>query len=164
LSGLPPDPAPPLFSTAYWQCCAIEKLAAPALFSRGCIAPNYFRVKDATAFEAWCHTRSLDFWTKHYGGVGDRYAVSADTGDSAGWPCYDSKQDDIDLTGELAKHLDPRDIAVLIEIGSEKLRYLTGIATAVHHSGRTLHVDLNEIYDRAIDAFDGDLTVTDATH
>ena len=39
MSGLPPDPAPPLFSTAYRLCCAIEKLAAPALFIRGCIAP-----------------------------------------------------------------------------------------------------------------------------
>jgi hypothetical protein len=126
---------------------------------------NYFRVKNATAFEAWCRKRSLDFWTKHYDGVGDRYAVSAGTGNSAGWPHYDPELDgDFELTAELATHLDPGDIAVLIEIGSEKLRYLTGIATAVHHSGRTLSVGLDEIYDRAIDAFDGDLTVTDAAY
>jgi hypothetical protein len=125
---------------------------------------NYFRVNDATAFETWCKTRSLDFWTKHYDGVGGRYAISADTGDSGGWPHYDSEQDDdFDLTAELAKHLDPRDIAVLIEVGSEKLRYLTGIATAVDHSGRTICVALDEIYDRAIDAF-GNLTVTEAIY
>jgi hypothetical protein len=129
---------------------------------------NYFRVKDATAFEAWCSTRELDFWTKHYDNVGNRYAISADTGGSGAWPDYDSEQDkDFDLTAELAKHLDPRDVAVLIEIGSEKLRYLTGVATAVHHSGRTLCVDIDEIYDRAIDAFDtpdGNLTVTEALY
>jgi hypothetical protein len=125
---------------------------------------NYFRVKDATAFEAWCHTRELDFWTKHYDDVGNRYAISANTGDSRGWPYYDAEHDDdFDLTAELAKHLDASDVAVLIEIGSEKLRFLAGIATAVDHSGRTLCVTLDEIYDRAADAF-GNLTVTEATY
>ena len=44
---------------------------------------NYFRVKDAAAFEAWCNERNLDFWTKPIDDHGDFYAVSADTGDCA---------------------------------------------------------------------------------
>jgi hypothetical protein len=120
---------------------------------------NYFRVTDATAFEAWCRKRFLDFWTKQYEGIGLRYAVS---GNETGWPYYDSDDDaEIDFTSELATHLDPRDVAVLIEIGSEKLRYLVGRATAVHHDGLTVDVDLEEIYERA-GGFNGDLTVTEA--
>jgi hypothetical protein len=126
---------------------------------------NYFRVKDGTVFEAWCRTLDLEFWTKHYEDVGDCYAISADTGGSGAWPDYDSEHDrEFDLTAELAKHLDPRDIAVLMEVGSEKLRYLIGVAIAVHHSGRAIRIDLDEIYDRAIGAFGANLIVTDATY
>jgi hypothetical protein len=126
---------------------------------------NYFRVKDAFAFEAWCRTRSIEFWTKPFEGKGDCYAIAANPGERSGWPTYDNDRDaDIDVTDELPAHLDPRDVAILIEIGSEKLRYLIGFATAVHSYGRTIRVDLDEIYARAAEAFGSGLTITDATY
>jgi hypothetical protein len=126
---------------------------------------NYFRVKDAASFEAWCKKRQLDCWTKHYDDVGQRYAISPEEGCDAGWSHYDIEHDaEIDLFAELAEHLDPRDVAVLIEIGSEKLRYLIGEAVAVHSSGRTVRVNLDEIYDKALAELDGDLTVTETVY
>ena len=126
---------------------------------------NYFRVKDAKAFEAWCRKRSLVFWRKRVTDVGDCYAITADTGDCAGWPVDDPDQDDeFDFTAELAGHLDPRDVAILFEIGAEKLRYLMGVATAVNPDGQTVRVMLDEIYIRARKAFGTKLTITPGTY
>jgi len=126
---------------------------------------NYFRVKDAAAFEAWCNERNLKFWTKMIDELVDFYAVSADTGDCAGWPSYDCDTDDeFNIADELAPHLDPRDVAILFEIGSEKLRYLTGYATAVHADGRTVCVNIQDIYELARNTFGPALGITEATY
>jgi hypothetical protein len=130
---------------------------------------NYFRVKNAQAFEEWCSERNLDCWANSYEGVGDRYAIAPSADVEAGWPSYDLDEAtdeyyEIDLPKELASHLDPRDIAILIEVGSEKLRYLTGEAVAVHASGKTIRISLDDIYDQAILEFEGDITITEATY
>ncbi|CEJ88092.1 conserved hypothetical protein [Hyphomicrobium sp. GJ21] len=134
---------------------------------------NYFRVKDEAAFKAWCGDLSLDWWTKQFDGQeGTFFAVSADT--SSGWPSSRFVQDpndpdveddeEVDLTTELAKHLDPRDAAVLIEIGNEKLRYLCGYATAVTADGREHSISLSTICEEAAEAFGPDINVTEATY
>jgi hypothetical protein len=126
---------------------------------------NYFRVKDADAFKAWCEQRYLEFWTKTIDGMGECYAITADTGDCCGWPSYDIDGDcEFDFTGELAEHLDPRDVAIIFEVGSEKLRYLTGFATAIHADGSTVAVSLHDIYQRAAEEFGDDLTMTEGSY
>jgi hypothetical protein len=80
--------------------------------------------------------------------------LSPDQNSESGWPDYvlDEKRDEaieIDVFEELARHLDARDVAVLMQIGSEKLRYLTGEAVAIHATGRITRVSLNDIYDQA---------------
>ena len=124
---------------------------------------NYFRVKDATAFKAWCRSLGLHFWTDYRKGGSDAvfYAITADADDYGGWPSCNPEDDtDTDLTGELANHLDPRDVAILFEAGHEKLRYITGVAIAVHPDGRTVSVSLDDIYARARKAFGRKLTIT----
>jgi len=122
---------------------------------------NYFRVRDAEAFKAWCADLNLTFWTKE-AGSDTYYAITSDTGDSCGWPSQRWEGDDdcgdyveIDLHGELANMLHPENVAVLFEIGSEKLRYLVGVATAVHPDGRLHSVNLADIYEEARCAFPG---------
>jgi hypothetical protein len=44
----------------------------------------------------------------------------------------------LDLFGEVAGHLVEGSVAVFIEVGAEKLRYLTGWAVAVNSSGVTM--------------------------
>ena len=52
----------------------------------------------------------------------------------------------IDLSVELAKHLADGEVAILMEIGHEKLRYLVGTAQAVHSDGRSIALSLCDIY------------------
>jgi hypothetical protein len=40
-----------------------------------------------------------------------------------------------------------------MEIGAEKLRYLTGVAIAVNHKGRAAVVSLDDIYRKAARTF-----------
>ena len=58
-------------------------------------------------------------------------------------------EDDIDFVGELAKHLTDGHVAILMEVGHEKLRSVYGYATAVHSDGKFLSVNLHEIVESA---------------
>ena len=69
---------------------------------------------------------------------------------------YDEETDDyvdIDLTKELAEHLAEGQVAVLMECGAEKLRFITGFATAVSWTGETVRISLDDIYQKAQEAF-----------
>jgi hypothetical protein len=54
-----------------------------------------------------------------------------------------------DFISELSTHLMDGWVAVLMEIGSEKLRYLTGVAFAVNSKGEYKEVFLDQIYKSA---------------
>ncbi len=49
----------------------------------------------------------------------------------------------------LAAYLKDDEVAVLMEVGSEKLRYLCGFATAVNSKGETVSISLEHIYELA---------------
>jgi hypothetical protein len=70
---------------------------------------------------------------------------------------------EIDFTAELAEHLHESDCAVLMEVGSEKLRYLVGVAIAVHPDGRLHSISIADIYEAARNAFPG-MNVTEAQY
>ncbi len=112
---------------------------------------NYFHVKDTAAFEEWLTNVS-----------NDEITMSTDITDgSVGFlgycsiPHCDDDGEDIDFWGDLAAHLVTDDVAIVFEIGSEKLRYLVGRATAVCHTGETTEIDLKDIYRQAQDEFLG---------
>jgi len=54
-----------------------------------------------------------------------------------------------DFTKELATHLVDGWVAVMQEVGAEKLRYITGYGCAVNSKGEIINIDIGEIYDRA---------------
>lgn len=114
---------------------------------------NYFRVKDCDAFLKWTEKRGLGVFKNSEDAA--LFAIhSGDSTDSGSWPSYDLESDtEIDLVAELAQHLPKRQIAVLMEIGAEKLRYLTGIAIAVNHRGRAAVVSLDDVYRKAARTF-----------
>ena len=111
---------------------------------------NYFRVKDSQAFEAWVNSvGNLGIFTKDNAGE-TLYAIYDNGGDSCGWPSYNFDEDtEIDLTADLAEHLVDGEVAVLIEVGAEKLRYLVGCAVAVNWKGEVEWLNLDRIYDLA---------------
>ena len=55
--------------------------------------------------------------------------------------------------------------AYLMEIGAEKLRYLTGVAIAVNHKGRIIELTLDDIYRKSSRAFRiAESEITQATY
>jgi hypothetical protein len=117
---------------------------------------NYFRVTDSDAFKRWAASLHLEIWektkdTKTY------FAMAASDVEYGGWPTqrYRDEEDDEDdeeqddnfsFVKELSHHLQEGSVAVLMECGTEALRYVTGIAKAVNSKGETVEVNLEDIY------------------
>ncbi len=128
---------------------------------------NCFRVRDEEAFLAWVDTLP--------GVVAQRenrdrelFVLLVEDADGGGWPNWRYHEDiedeeELDLHAELAEHLTEGEVAILQEIGAEKLRYLVGYAIAVNHKGETLSVSIDEIYQMVQEAGWGD-EVSTATY
>lgn len=118
---------------------------------------NYFGVKDVQAFKEWCNKRSLEFWEKSE--LGDEnedslFAITPLSYDSGAWPIYHyneetGKDKDFEIAEEICEHLKDGHVAILIEVGNEKLRYLNGYAIAVNNHGESKSINLNDITDMA---------------
>jgi hypothetical protein len=121
---------------------------------------NYFAVRDEQAFREWAKILGLEILEPvHRDKVADgirRYGITPRNGDdSGGWPTshYNEETDeceDIDVTGQLSAHLADDEVAILMEVGNEKLRYVCGYAVAVNHQGKTVHINLASIYRKAL--------------
>lgn len=122
----------------------------------GSARTNYFRVNDLKAFEA----SLAPFSNLHIQPendpkpAGQPQRVCVLETDGYGWPSthYDEETDEdieVDLAALIAEHLIDGEVAVLMETGAEKLRYLTGMAVAVNAAGETRTVSLEDIYDLA---------------
>jgi hypothetical protein len=129
---------------------------------------NYFRVRGEAAFLGWVGTLP-GVVARREDGHPERFALLVEDGDDGGWPNwrYDDEQageeEEIDLHAELAGHLADAEVAVLQEVGSEKLRYLVGYAVAVNHRGERLSVSIDDVYERVRQAGWGD-DVSTATY
>lgn len=113
---------------------------------------NYFAVKDAAHFKQYCDAFRLTMITQveanqtlygflneeHEGGIPiTRYNAAIDD-----W-------EEVDMFAALATHLVADHVAIVIEVGFEKLRYLVGKAYAVNATGKMIEVNIDEIYARA---------------
>ena len=118
---------------------------------------NYFTVKDVEAFKKWAEELCLTVHEERRDENSKeprRFAIFADNGDSNGWPGYNYETDEeVDIFTALAPHLADGEVAVLMEAGAEKLRYVTGYAVAIHSSGKTKEISLNGIYALAAEEF-----------
>lgn len=116
----------------------------------GSARSNYFKVKDAEAFKKEMGNYDVEVWEK-----GGMFGLGSATEDG-NWPGYDACEDvDIDIPGIVSRHLTEDSIAVFLEVGAEKLRYLTGSATAINHKGMTVNVSINDIYSLADEKLGG---------
>lgn len=128
---------------------------------RGAFRTNYFKVKDVAAFEAWVESLlsedEVDILRKEdkvgFGAYGpipyDRTLteeefqnlpaeVSEYLSDDATYTDAYPESDGIDILAELASHLQEGEIAIITEAGYEKLRYVSGVATAIDHTGKII--------------------------
>ena len=117
---------------------------------------NRFRVKDYAAFEEAAKPFGTVLpWT-------DGTVVVQAGNDEGDFTHYDEDTDTESALGDiLCDHLAEGEVAVMMSVGSQKLCYLAGWATAYHSSGETVEVNLNEIYAQAQEAFP-DATITEA--
>jgi len=116
---------------------------------------NYFRVKDATAFRHWAESLGIETHEK-LGTTGYFAVFPARDDDTGAFPNTNSTtEEEIDFAGELSAHLADRSIAVILEVGAEKLHYLHGHAVAVDAQGKRVQVFLDDIYELADRTFPG---------
>ena len=109
---------------------------------------NYFKVKDPEAFKAWCKTWITDMDVVPGSGEdGELYTILI-----PGSP-PDARRDDpetewfeADFIEELAEHLEEEWVAVIMQIGHEKQRYVGGYAVAINSRGDHQTVNLDDIY------------------
>lgn len=108
---------------------------------------NYFRVKDEQAFRAWCERLEIDLLSHD----DDPHLFAITPFDDTGsWPSEDPETGEpLDFLHELAGHLDPGHVAILVHTGHEKLRYLSARAFAINAAAQILTVDIDDIYELA---------------
>lgn len=116
---------------------------------------NYFTVNDVEAFKADLKHVDLEIIEEEH----NRVCLLQDG--EGGIPAiyYDDDYQDVEIFwGEIfKKHLAPDEVAVLVESGHEKLRYLFGIAVAFDCNGDEVSVALGSIYEKAAKAFGVDV-------
>lgn len=131
---------------------------------------NYFAVKDAAAFLAWAKSRQLAVWDQAQVDGTLLYAIGPDEHDDSGsWPTYlyDEETDEeleVNVPDELVEHLADGYVAVLMEAGAEKRRYVNGYAVAIHSSGEVVSLSLDDIYQKAKEAFGPVAVITQAAY
>jgi hypothetical protein len=117
----------------------------------GTARSNYFRVKDEQAFRAAFANLEVEIATDAEG----RFALLCGT-ELGSWPSWipgdDNESDtEIDVFEMVAEHLVDGDVAVLMEVGAEKMRYVTGYAVAVNSRNDQRVVSLDSIYTVALE-------------
>lgn len=111
---------------------------------------NYFRVKNAEAFEAFAAKFPDVVLIKDEDG---RFGLYADDNE-AGWPSCDADGEElaVDIVTQVLEHVADDDVAVFVSAGHEKARYATGVACA-YYKGEVAQVSIADIYALAKDKF-----------
>lgn len=127
----------------------------------GSARSNYFKVKDESAFSAWISKYNIETYKNAETGM---ICMLCNNEDGC-WPSdlYDEEAGDyvdVDFVQELSEHLALGYVAVLMYVGHEKMRYLAGGAMAVSHTGDTVYLDLDNIYNLAEEKFGNGSVIT----
>lgn len=126
---------------------------------------NYFEVKDAQAFKKEMESVP-EVEVEMSGTWPNVFCLFVVHHDGAGWPVYKynevtDKWDEFNIFNTVARHLVDGEVAVFMEVGSEKLRYLIGYALAINNKLESREISLYDIYKIAQDELaDNGRTVT----
>ena len=114
---------------------------------------NYFRVKDAKAFEEFIDGfESFEIVPDSEG----RYALIDRDGTGLPSSRYSMEEDEwveCDFVVLLAEHLADHEVAILMEVGHEASRYVAGHAIALNNEGKVVQLNLSDIYGLALKEF-----------
>lgn len=114
------------------------------------VRSNYFKVKAPSAFKAFCKKWGVD---PIAGGDRDDLAGFMGAGEIGIPLCYFDSEKGEHVEGEFMKELGGQLadgwVAIVREIGYEKMRYLVGYTVAVNARGESIEVSLDQIYEDA---------------
>lgn len=138
----------------------------------GAARSNYVLIKDLVALRETLDPWPIGIHKKHQDDSDNNVLVCflSEEQDSGGWPsiCWidgDNDETEFDPVQLICPHMVEGQVLVMMEVGHEKLRVLTGHAVAYYHDGKEVHVDLDDIYEKAANAFGVDRSsVTSATY
>lgn len=113
---------------------------------------NYFKVKDLRAFtsEAADYGINVSLSTKR----GEEGLVMIHPDNDGGWPSFllDPETGDeyeLDVAEWVGSHLESGHVAILQEVGFEKLRYVSGFGVAINSHGQKVVHHLDDIINQA---------------
>jgi len=112
---------------------------------------NYFAVVDGEAFKAEMAGLPVNVIEQEHATEGTLYGFLDRNQDGGGldWQRYDEEADDyieIDFADIFKRHLKDGWVAVIMESGAEKYRYLNGFAIAFNNKGEDRRIDITDIY------------------
>jgi len=122
----------------------------------GTARTNYFAVKDAEAFKNEIGQYPVNVIEEAHSVEGTLYGFLDNNADGAGMP-YDKYDEDTDNYIEIdwedlfRRHLKDGWVAVMMEAGAEKYRYITGYAVAYNNKGESRKINLDDIYKVALE-------------
>ena len=114
---------------------------------------NYFKVVDENNWIEFCERMGVESvveWSTEY--QCNLYGFLVPNGEGIPvsiWNEDINDSEDVDFVIELSHHLPEDWVAIIMEVGFEKMRYLIGYALAVNHFGEQELVALDTIYDQA---------------
>lgn len=113
----------------------------------GTARSNNFRVKDVNAFQEALAPFEIEVQVHP---AQPQFAMLVGAQEYGDFPSCGFTEDDeeieLDFQKLFAEHLVEGQVAILMEAGAEKLRYITGYACAYTWDGRTAQVTLSDIY------------------
>lgn len=123
----------------------------------GAARSNYVRIKDMEGLKASLEPFEIEISHGSDENEG-KICLLGSSADNGGMPSYiweDGTDEMIEFS--FAEHVCPfmedGEILVVMESGAEKLRYITGYASAYNAKGDAVHVSLSDIYTKAAEFF-----------
>lgn len=117
----------------------------------GVARSNYVKIKDMAALKA--AIENIDITTEE--DDEGRIAFFGADSDSGGWPSVevDDEYAPFNPAVVICPHMEEGEVLVFMEVGFERQKYVTGVASAYDHTGRVVQVNLNDIYTKAAKVF-----------
>jgi hypothetical protein len=112
----------------------------------GTARTNYFKVKDLEAFKAFVDSLSCCVLIEKDGRFG--FYSDDQHGSFPSTICNDEtgEHETVDVIEVTAGHLAEGEVAVFMEAGSEKQRYISAWSEAINHKGERVSINIDEIY------------------
>ncbi len=132
----------------------------------GSARSNYFRVKDEKAFvDDMGRLDGVLVQQKE-----DRFVLLGDNGDGCDWCVLEDTDneagdfEDVYLPERVAPHLAEHEVAIFMDAGAEKLRYIHGQAVAINGKGDSVVISLGDIYAQAKELTERPDDITEAQY